>query len=185
MGLKSPITKVQNFNIFNFFFLFFKASQYEDFFLHPVSLFHPLDFPFYPWKKISVNAYRSFKRLKTHIYTLKKSSVKKIELSGGQIRGKIGFWRVKKRQGGGERNLLTIFFTLGLYNSWVGPDEMSVVTTPNAEYKTRKKVSSTPTFHISPAHFSDHFTLIYRQIPELFSFFTHSHLKVFRFGLGN
>jgi hypothetical protein len=37
---------------------------------------------------------------------------------------------------------------------------MSVVTTPNAEYKTRKKVSSTPTFHISPAHFSDHFTLV-------------------------
>jgi hypothetical protein len=26
----------------------------------PVSFFHPLGFPFYPWKNTSVNAYRSF-----------------------------------------------------------------------------------------------------------------------------
>jgi hypothetical protein len=61
--------------------------------------FLPTEFSFLPLKIFLINAYRSFKRLKIHIYTLKKSSVNKNRTFGGKIRGKIGFL------GGGERNL--------------------------------------------------------------------------------
>jgi hypothetical protein len=52
--------------------------------------------------------------LKTHVYTLKKSSVNKNRTFGDKIRSKIEFLGGEKETGGGERNLpLNILFETG------------------------------------------------------------------------